>query len=136
MKIPMLLTLGLLATLDVAAQEPVVDDEPYYPQRLTAEDLLRACASSSLSHLGRRRQRFCAGFISGVEETVRLQGQQDPTLSRTGYCFPQGMSARRYASIYKGYALRDDVDLDRPAVQVVIEALADRFGCDKQELTK
>ena len=132
MKSPMLLMFGLLITVGARAQESTLDGEPYYPQRLTAKDLLHACASSSLSNLGRRRQQFCAGFISGVEETVRLQQQQNLPTSGTGYCFPQGMTARRFASVYKGYALKKDIDLDRPAVQVVIEALADRFGCDNQ----
>ena len=46
--------------------------QPIFPQQLTASDLLTYCSSSSLTDLGRKRQRYCWGFISGVEETIRL----------------------------------------------------------------
>ena len=47
-------------------------DQSIFPQQLTASDLLTYCLSSSLTDLGRTRQRYCRGFISGVEETIRL----------------------------------------------------------------
>ncbi len=126
----LILLFGLFATVISSAQEQVVEAERYYPQQLTANDLLRACASSSLTNTGRRRQQYCSGFISGVEETVRLYAQQSPAAKSKTFCFPPGMSAIRYAEVYRKYASRKTIDLTRPAVLVVIEAFEDAFACD------
>ena len=56
------LCLGLLVTSGLAAQESGDGGEVYFPQQLTASELLNACASSSLSNRGRERKRFCAAL--------------------------------------------------------------------------
>ena len=45
--------------------------------------MLMACASSGLSRIGRERRRYCAGFVSGVEEAVRLLRMDDQTGNST-----------------------------------------------------
>ena len=58
----------LLTTMafSLNAMEPDEKEDSYFPQRLLANELLVACTSSSLTGLGRSKQRFCQGFISGV----------------------------------------------------------------------
>jgi hypothetical protein len=129
----LILLCGLLATVVTSAQEQAGEPEKYFPQRLTANDLLLACASSSLTNLGRRRQQYCSGFISGVEEAVRLHAQQGSDEESKPFCFPNGMTAIRYAGVYMKYASRKTTDLNRPAVLVVIEAFADAFACDPKQ---
>ena len=54
------------------AQSTTDEKEQYFPKKLTAHQLLNLCAASSLTSGGRNRKRFCTGFVSGVEETLRL----------------------------------------------------------------
>jgi hypothetical protein len=113
---------------------PVLGAQPdehgsYFPQKLTAQDLLYACAASSLTSQGRERQRYCTGFISGVEETIRHSGAG--TSAAAVYCFPQGMAAWNYGDVFIKYASRKGADTGRPAVVVVQEAFADAFSCDR-----
>ena len=124
MRHTLLLSLLLLPTL--AAGEQPDDNGRFFPQKLTAQDLLYACASSSLTSKGRERQRYCTGFISGVEETLRYYGTGE---SAATYCFPQGMTARSYGDIFIKYASRPGADTGRPAVVVVQEAFTDAFSC-------
>ena len=104
--------------------------QPIFPQQMTAHDLLRYCSSSSMSAVGRQRQRYCWGFISGVEETIRL------TLNTSGQsaakiCVPKGISSRNMARAYIRYAGRRDTNLVRPAAQIVIEAFSSSYSCIK-----
>ena len=70
----------------VAAGEPQPETmEPQFPQQQTAGDLLKACASSRLSNAGRERRRYCAGFVSGVEEANRLRQKSVPDGFTTAY---------------------------------------------------
>ena len=48
------LLLGMLMTALALAQERPEDDERYFPQQITAKELLYACASSSLTTLAKR----------------------------------------------------------------------------------
>ncbi len=104
----------------------------YFPQQLTAQDLLHACAASSLTSQGRERQRYCQGFSSGVEETIRHHGTSGPAVV-TSFCFPQGMNARNYGDVFIRYASRKGIDTGRPAVVVVQEAFMETFSCDMRE---
>ena len=123
MLLPLLLAPGL-----VAGEQPD-ENGRYFPQQLTAHDLLYACASSSLTSQGRERQRYCTGFISGVEEAIRHYGTGDPAAA--AFCFPRDMSARNYGDIFIKYASRKGIDSGRPAVVVVREAFTDAFSCDR-----
>jgi hypothetical protein len=125
MLLPLLLTMGLA----LAAQPD--DSGAWLPQKLTAQDLLYACAASSLTSQGRERQRYCRGFISGVEETIRYY--DTGVASGTTFCFPPGMSARNYGDIFIRYASRKGVDTGRPAVAVVREAFDNAFSCSQPE---
>ena len=123
--LPLLLAMGL-----TRAGQPD-ESETWLPQKLTARDLLYACAASSLTSQGRERQRYCRGFISGVEETLRYYGSDES--GRVAFCFPAGMSARNYGDIFIRYASRKGLDNSRPAVAVVREAFEDAFSCKQPE---
>ena len=125
----MLLPLVLAASLAQAAQPD--ESGTWLPQKLTAQDLLYACAASSLTSQGRERQHYCRGFISGVEETIRYSGTEQS--AGAAFCFTPGMSARSYGDIFIRYASRKGVDTGRPAVAVVREAFEDAFSCKRQE---
>jgi len=129
MRYLMLLPL-LLAVGPVQGAQPD-DTGTWLPQKLTAQDLLYACAASSLTSKGREQQRYCRGFISGVEETIRYYGTGDSAVA--AFCFPQGMTARNYGDVFIKYASRKGADTGRPAVVVVREAFEDAFSCDVQE---
>ena len=103
--------------------------QPIFPQQLTARDLLTYCGSSSLTDLGRKRQRYCWGFISGVEETIRLPLHASRQPVALKICVPKGESSRALAKAYIQYAGRRDTNLARPAVQVVVEALSNTYPC-------
>jgi hypothetical protein len=127
MRYTMMLFLLLVPGL-VAGAQPDVNGS-YFPQQLTAQDLLYACASSSLTSQGRERQRYCTGFISGVEEAIRYYGTGEPAAA--AFCFPRDMSARNYGDIFINFASRKGIDTGRPAVVVVQEAFTDAFSCDR-----
>jgi len=126
-----LMLLPLLLAACLARGGHAEESESYFPQKLTAQDLLYACAASSLTGQGRERQHYCRGFISGVEETIRYYGTGEP--DRAAFCFPQGMSARNYGDVFIKYASGKGVDTGRPAVVVVQEAFARAFSCDRPE---
>ncbi|MEH6470811.1 MAG: Rap1a/Tai family immunity protein [Halopseudomonas sp.] len=104
------------------------ESDEYFPEQLTAQKLLYACASSSLTAVGRESRRYCQGFVSGVEETERLlRGELSgaPAL----ICLPHGKNAAFYADIFIKHASRKGADLEQPAVRVVMEALEQAFRC-------
>ena len=118
--------LGMVVAFTLAAQEQAVETDTYFPQRMTARELLLACSSSSLTSTGRQRQRYCYGFASGVEESLRLAERE---AGGRRLCVPAHKSARELASAYVKYASRKEIDLDRPAVVVVVQSLDAAFPC-------
>lgn len=98
--------------------------QPIFPQQLTASDILRYCSSSSMTDLGRTRQRYCWGFVSGVEETVRLPLHTTMQPAASKICVPNGVSSRSMGRAYSQYAARRGTNLARSTVEVVIEALS------------
>ena len=127
MRYTMLLPLLLAPCLATGGQPD--ENGSYFPQKLTAQDLLYACASSSLTSQGRERQRYCTGFISGVEETLRYFGSGEPAAA--ALCFPRSMTARNYGDVFINFASRKGTDTGRPAVEVVREAFMAAFPCDR-----
>ena len=124
MLLPLLLAVGL-------AQGGQPDETgAWLPQKLTAQDLLYACAASSLTSQGREQRRYCQGFISGVEEIIRYYNNGES--AAVAFCFPQGMTARKYGDIFIKYASRKDTDTGRLAVVVVREAFENVFSCSTQ----
>lgn len=72
MKITKICMLFFLAWGAATVKAETDTTQSIFPQQLTARDLLIFCSSSSLTAVGRSRQRYCWGFISGVEETLRF----------------------------------------------------------------
>lgn len=109
----------------------MAEDQPetVFPQQLSAETLMSYCASSSITSRGRQRQRYCAGFVSGVEESLRLlriRSSQDPNLS---LCVPENATARQFQEAFVRYAGRSSTERNQPAVLVAVEALQTAFPC-------
>jgi hypothetical protein len=121
------IAIAMLIVMDASAQVETEEMAPEFPQQQTARDLLTACASSSISNLGRARRKYCAGFVSGVEEAIRFKSQLLGADSRI--CPSTGITAQQIADAYIRYATANAKQLDRPAVEVVFEALKQAFPC-------
>ena len=117
----------MLIVMDAGAQVETEEIVPEFPQQQTARDLLTACASSSISNLGRARRKYCAGFVSGVEEAIRFKSQLLGANSRI--CPSRDITAQQFADAYIKYANTHANELDKPAVEVVFEALKQAFPC-------
>jgi hypothetical protein len=113
----------------VAAQDAAEEAGSFFPQQLTARELLTHCVSSSLTRRGREQQRYCRGFVSGVEEALRLSAATSPGATPAPFCVPPGEAARNIAYAYVRYAGRHTTDLERPAALIVVEALKDAYAC-------
>lgn len=129
MRALVLLTCAVLA-LPVVAQERASQPEVQVPEQQSAKDLLLRCASSALTPKGRNRRQYCAGFVSGVEETLRLLHRTSE--SALSICPPPGISAGRLADVYVRYASRHREGLGRPASEIVQEALLDAYPCPSE----
>lgn len=124
-------TLTLLTVLSLAPgaqpQAQETEMEPQFPQQQSAADLLRSCAASRMSGAGRERRRYCAGFVSGVEEAIRmLQGSRQPGLR---LCTPEDVTASVLANVYVKYGANHKGELPDPAAIVVLHALTDAYPC-------
>lgn len=115
----------LLAAAPAAAQEKPM--EPQFPQQQSARDLLVACASSRLTSTGRERRRYCAGFVSGVEEAERVLHPGGAAARQ--FCTPSNVSASALADAFVRYGAEHDDELGRPAAQVVLQALKQAYPC-------
>jgi hypothetical protein len=119
----------LLAPFGLNAEEAPAEPPAYFPQRVSAAELLKACASSRLTAAGRTRRAYCEGFVSGVEESLRLAGRNAPALA-SSHCVPAEVSARQLAEGYVAYAgKRPAQALQQPAAAVVSESLAQAYPC-------
>lgn len=123
------IVVAMLVAMNVVAQEE--KEQTDFPQQQTARDLLTACASSSISNLGRARRKYCAGFVSGVEEAIRFKSQLLGADSRI--CPPSGVTAQQLAEAYMRHANANSKELDKPAVEVVFEALKRAFPCPQKQ---
>ncbi|MCP3870814.1 MAG: hypothetical protein GY703_22510 [Gammaproteobacteria bacterium] len=123
-----IIVLGLLAVSFTAAGQEQEVTELYFPQQISAKKLLNYCASSGLTKSGRERQRYCAGFVSGVEESVRLLESRRPD-GGNPLCVPEGTSARKLVDSFMKYSLARKQGLDQPAVVEVIDALQSGYPC-------
>ena len=119
---------GMLLAVSAVADETGANADTYFPQKLTAQGLLQYCASSALSASGRSRQSYCSGFVSGVEESVRLLDADD-SAGRQPVCVPAEKPARYFRDVYIRHASKQDTDLTRPAALVVLEALEVAHPC-------
>jgi hypothetical protein len=121
--------LTAVLAMPAGAQVPAQESDKYFPQQLSANALLASCVASSLSAAGRSRQRYCLGFVSGVEEAVRLLRVRGSSGAEPPFCIPAGTSARELAGAFTRYASGRGRDLDRPSASVVLEALTSGFPC-------
>ena len=119
---------GLLIGGSAWANQESEPDQQYFPQQITAKKLLVYCSSSAMTRAGRERRQYCAGFVSGVEESVRLLGGGS-SKSVFRICVPEGVSARKIAEGYVDYTHAKQRSMDQPAAAMVIEALQDRYPC-------
>lgn len=114
--------------LSGAAEENPAPDS-YFPQQLTARELMQACASSTLTKSGREKRRYCHGFVSGVEEATRLVQQKVSMQNEFELCAPGDKSSRDFAEVYMRFAGRRGVDLNKAAASVVLDALRNAYPC-------
>lgn len=112
----------------VSAQQGTEEEmEPQFPQQQSADDMLRACASSRLTRTGRERRRYCAGFVSGVEEAMRLL-KLDDKMQRP-FCTPENVTAAALADAFVNYGAGHKGELQAPAARVVMHALESAYPC-------
>jgi hypothetical protein len=107
----------------------ISDVESVFPQQINARQLMTFCASSNLTTRGRTQRRYCDGFVSGVEEGLRLYEFMFPVAPPVSVCVPVGTSSRELSQAFVQYATSVDVDLEKPAAAVVLEALKKNFAC-------
>jgi hypothetical protein len=124
---------GLLSGTVAAAQGAEGDVDALFPQQLSARTLLTYCASSSITDRGRQRQRYCAGFVSGVEESLRLLQVPGDQGRFPALCVSANTTARELQDAYVRYAARSDADLTRPAALVAFEALSAAYPCSEEQ---
>jgi len=105
------------------------DVEAVFPQQMNARKLMTFCASSALTAKGRTQRRYCDGFVSGIEEGMRLYKFTFPAESDAAVCVPAGTSSRALSQAFVQHAASNGVDLERPAAAVVLEALQKGFAC-------
>ena len=128
MRIPVAVMLAAISC-SLHAAEDSNEEDAYFPQTLTANELLMACSASSLTETGRKRKSYCKGFISGVEEGVRMFGYKSGTIPAPGFCVKPGSTSSQLAKAYIKYTSDKRPDLGRPASLVVIEALKSEYPC-------
>jgi hypothetical protein len=126
----------LLVLLPLSTQAEDDISEGYFPQQMTARELLQACASSSLTRTGRQRKRYCHGFVSGVEEAIRLFQRKASSTRAFVVCAPDNTSSRQFAEAFMRYAGRKSVDLDKSAAMVTLDALQNAYPCTSQPTKK
>ena len=124
--IPLSVLIALSLSASVAAAEEA-RVEPEFPQQQSAGDLLRYCAASRMTATGRERRRYCSGFVSGVEEAVRLLQTGGQVQIRI--CTPPEVSATALADVYVKYGAGHKGELAEPAAEMVLHALAGAYPC-------
>lgn len=126
---PALLVLCSALLLSLPGIASTSDVEAIFPQQTNARQLMTFCASSNLTTRGRTQRRYCDGFVSGVEEGLRLYEFLFPVAPRVSVCVPVGTSSRELSQAFVQYATSVDVDLEQPAAAIVLEALKKKFPC-------
>lgn len=114
----------VLVNISYASEK--AEENNFFPQKMTAKDLIMACTSSKMTSIGRQRIKYCSGFISGVEEAARLLGKLS---IKPKVCLSEEKTSSQYADIYIRYASRKTTKLSKPAVLVVVEAFQGAFPC-------
>jgi len=128
MRMLFVVLLWLLAAPVVSAQGSDESDN-VFPQKMTANELLVACASSAMSATGRQRQRYCEGFLSGIEEGIRVLSLMPGQEANPSLCVPADVSARQIRSDFVKNSATMKLSKDKPAARFVIKVLEKSFPC-------
>ena len=104
-----------------------------FPERMNAHQLLTACNASSITSSGRQNRYYCDGFVSGVEEAVRLYQPVSSTLPYVRICMPASVSTRELRNILTRYATRYKSELGKPAARFTFNALQWAYPCQYQD---
>jgi len=123
-----LVFLWLIAPPILSAEESVASDT-IFPQKLTAGQLQVSCAASAMSATGRQRQRYCEGFLSGIEEGVRVLGLISRLETAPSLCVPADVSARKMRSAFVKTSALMKPSKDKPAAMFAMEVLEKSFPC-------
>ena len=128
MHVLIVVLLGLLAAPVFSAEKSDVPDA-VFPQKLTASKLMVYCASSSMTATGRLRQRYCDGFISGIEEGVRVLTLTSRLEASPSLCVPANVSSQQIRSAFVKNSANMERSKDKPAAMFTIEVLERAFPC-------
>jgi len=123
-----LLLLWVIATPIPAAEEKVAADT-IFPQKLTAGELKVFCAASVMTNIGRQRQRYCDGFLSGIEEGVRVLGLNSKMEAAPSLCVPADVPAWQMRSTFVKNSAGMQPAKDKPAAMYAIEVLEKSYPC-------
>ncbi len=94
------------------------------PARQTADYLFKACTASALTPSGRHRRQYCAGYLAGVKETLRVV-----TPSEADFCPTREVTTRALSSIYTRHMASHTESTGQPAAAVAAAALREAFPC-------
>ena len=120
-----------LLPIMASAQVSETSEQMQFPQQLSASQLLEACASSLITPTGRERRRYCAGFISGVEEAVRVLQEQHKL--QPSVCLPGRVSTKALSDVFIKYSANRRHKMNKPAAVTVLEALSYKWPCKEEE---
>ena len=123
-----LVILCLIAAPILSAEESDASDT-VFPQKLTAGELRLYCAASAMSATGLQRRRYCDGFLSGVEESVRVLGLISSREAPLSLCVPANVSARQLRAVFVKNSAAIKPPKDKPAAMFAIEVLEKSFPC-------
>lgn len=125
----MLLVLFCMISTSTLAAEMKAAPDIVFPQKLTAEELQMFCAASGMSSTGRQRQRYCEGFLSGIEEGVRVLGLISGTETTPALCMPADVSGRQMRIAFVRNSVSMDPAKDKPSALYAIEVLEKSYPC-------
>ena len=94
------------------------------PSQQTGRYLLKACTASALTPTGRVRRQYCAGFLTGVEETLRVVAPAE-----AGFCAPEAVTTRQLVAAFTRHATAHPDATDQPAAVIATQSLRQSFPC-------
>lgn len=123
------LVLLCMIAIPIPAAEERVASDTIFPQKLTAGELQVFCAASVMSKTGRQRQRYCEGFLSGIEEGVRVLGLISKMETAPSLCMPADVSAWQMRSTFVKNSAAMKPAKNKPSAMFAIEVLEKSYPC-------